>query len=92
MMSLVRAQQGEPEKSTCDRKCFFQRCVPQAERDVHFVRDVTQSDTDKSTESIEQTNSVDDQVDEGCDSSIALSAIVPAGVIGTAFVIKKKED
>ena len=25
---------GEPEKSTCDSKCFFQRCVPQAERDV----------------------------------------------------------
>ena len=22
-------------------KCFFQRCVPQAERDVHFVRDVS---------------------------------------------------
>ena len=34
-------QQGEPEKSTCESKCFFQRCVPQAERDVHFVRDVS---------------------------------------------------
>ena len=30
-----------PEKSTCESKCFFQRCVPQAERDVHFVRDVS---------------------------------------------------
>ena len=25
MMSLVQAQQGEPEKSTCESKCFFQR-------------------------------------------------------------------
>lgn len=53
---------------------------------------IPKTNTDKSTESIEQTNSVDDQVDEGCDSSIALSAIVLVGVIGTAFVIKKKED
>ena len=41
MGSLVQAQQGEPEKSTCESKCFFQRCVPQAERDAHFVRDVS---------------------------------------------------
>ena len=56
------------------------------------AEDVTQSDTDKSTASIEQTNSVDDQVDEGCDSSIALFAIALVGIIGTAFMIKKKED
>ena len=43
-MSQVRALSGEPEK----RKdhdfvvfFFFQRCVPQAERDAHFVRDVS---------------------------------------------------
>lgn len=53
---------------------------------------IPKTNTDKPTDNIEETNSVDDQVDEGCDSSIALSAIVPAGVIGTAFVIKKKED
>ena len=29
------------EKSTCKSKCFFQRCVLQAECDEHFVRDVS---------------------------------------------------
>ena len=33
-------QQGEPEKSTCISKCFFQRCVPQAERDASFGSEV----------------------------------------------------
>lgn len=53
---------------------------------------IPKTNTDKPTDNIEETNSVDDQVGEGCDSSIALSAIVLVGVIGTAFVIKKKED
>ena len=28
------------EKSTCKSKCFFQRCVPQAERDASFGSEV----------------------------------------------------
>ena len=43
-MSQVQALSGEPEKRKDHEYVvffFFQRCVPRAERDVHFVRDVS---------------------------------------------------
>ena len=42
-MSQVQALSGEPKRKDHEYVVFFffQRCVPRAERDVHFVRDVS---------------------------------------------------
>ena len=34
----------------------------------------------------------DDKKESGCGSSMALSALATAGVVGTAFIVKKKKE
>ena len=38
---VVKLSSKHRKKTVTEVTVFFQRCVPQAERDVHFVRDVS---------------------------------------------------
>ena len=51
--------------------------------------DETEKDTEKATETEKET---EEEKKSGCGSSVALSALAIVGVIGTAVVLKKKED
>ncbi len=52
-----------------------------------------ESDTDYETsESTSDTGESLEDLKSGCGSSIAISAIALIGIVGTAFVVKKKED
>lgn len=53
---------------------------------------VTDKETEKDTEKGTETEKETDEEKKGCGSSVALSALAIVGVIGTAVVLKKKED
>ena len=57
--------------------------------DATDAPDETEKVTDKATESEKET---EEEKKKGCGSSVALSALAIVGVIGTAVVLKKKED
>jgi hypothetical protein len=49
-------------------------------------------DTEKKTEKNEENNEGKDDENQGCSSSVAISALAVIGIVGSALVIKKKED
>jgi tetratricopeptide (TPR) repeat protein len=53
---------------------------------------VTDKETEKDTEKGTETEKETEEEKKGCGSSVALSALAIVGVIGTAVVLKKKED
>ena len=70
----------------CDVCSYVYPKAEPSETDGDGVTDKTEESTEEKTE--EKT----DEDKNGCDSAIALSALVTVGIIGTALVIKKKED
>ena len=49
-------------------------------------------DIEKKTEKNEENNEGKDDENQGCSSSVAISALAVIGIVGSALVIKKKED
>ena len=77
--------------------------LPKAEENdtTASTPDISDTNTDKPTDATdkptdatesEKDDSTETEKKNGCGSSAALSAIVTVGMIGTAIVLKKKED
>lgn len=62
------------------------------EKETSKVTEATETDVKSTETESDSGKATTAPADEGCGASITISVIVTAGIIGTALVVKKKED